>query len=121
MSYFCGGNSGFNNLGFPGLGGNFNLGNNARGFNGLGYSVLNSGFNLGNNAQGFNGLGYGGFHSGFNPGNNAHGFAFDNNFGCANTQIAPRQGSCPSGCYRPMPDDPPCYQGYCPDGCCQMG
>ena len=119
MSYFVGGNSGFNNFGFPGLGGNFNLGNTAHGFTGLGYDALNSGFSLGNSAYGFSGLGFGGLNSAFNPGNNA----FANNFalGGANTQIntTPRQG-CPPGCYRPMPGIP-CTQGECPDGCCQLG
>ena len=87
-----------NNFGFPGLGGTFNLENSSHGFTGLGYDGLNNGFNLGNNANGF---------------------AFFNNFGGANTQTLPRQ-SCPAGCYRPMPGEP-CYQGGCPDGCCQFG
>ena len=118
MSYFGGVNSGFNNFGFPGLGGTFNLGNSAHGLTDHGYNALNSGFNLGNNVHGFNGLG--GLNSGFNLGNNTNGFVFANNFGGANTQIAtPRQG-CPPGCYYPMPGEP-CTQGICPNGCCELG
>ena len=101
MSYFGGGNSGFNQFGFTGIGGNLNLGNNAHGFTSLEYD---------------------GLHSGFNLGNNANGFAFVNNFGFggANTQITPR-APCPPGCYYPIPGQPPCTQGGCPNGCCQMG
>lgn len=111
MSYFGGGNSGFNNLGLTGLGGNYNLENNANRFTGLGYDGLQSGFNLANNAYGFNGLGYSGLNSGFNPGNNI----FANNFSFG----GPSRQTCPAGCYRAMPGEP-CFQGYCPDGCCQL-
>lgn len=45
-------------------------------------------------------------------------FAFANNFGVANIQRTRRQ-FCPGGCYRPMPGEP-CFQGNCPDGCCEM-